>query len=250
MKIPKELEDLEQPLKTLHACGNEDLLKRRKVSIVGARKTLAYSKNIITQLSIALYKRGVVTVSGGAMGIDAAAHSGAKDLTIAVMANGLDIIYPKVNQHLLLDIKKNALMLSEYEEGYKATKYSFVHRNRIVVALGEVLVVGEADLGSGSMKSIEYALKTKTPIYVIPHRLGESLATQELLTNNQATLITDIDSFADQFGEVQEQNEDSFLTFCKNSPTYEEAMSIDPQRVFELELSGAISIVNGRIILQ
>ncbi|HHD74938.1 MAG TPA: DNA-processing protein DprA, partial [Nitratifractor sp.] len=82
----------------IYAIGNETLLERVKVSIVGTRKPLAYTKDYTYKIAKALAKRGVVVVSGAAMGVDAIAHQGAGvENTIAVMANGLDIRYPAVN---------------------------------------------------------------------------------------------------------------------------------------------------------
>jgi DNA processing protein len=199
-------------------------------------------------LASALSKRNVCVVSGGAMGIDAIAHEGAYPNTIAVLANGLDIIYPKVNKNLLHKMATDALMLSEYEDGVEARAYSFVHRNRLVVALGEVLVVAQADLNSGSMRSVEFAQQMGKKIYVLPHRLGESSATMQLLAEGSAELITDIDSFADLFGNYQ-KFEDEFLAFCAAFPSYEEALARDAQKTFEYELSGKIKILNNKVCL-
>ncbi|HGZ70137.1 MAG TPA: DNA-processing protein DprA, partial [Nitratifractor sp.] len=143
----------------IYAIGNETLLERVKVSIVGTRKPLAYTKDYTYKIAKALAKRGVVVVSGAAMGVDAIAHQGAGvENTIAVMANGLDIRYPAVNKNLIRDIEERGLTLSFYEAGFKARSWSFVARNELVVALGEILIVTEAELKSGSMRSVEFAL--------------------------------------------------------------------------------------------
>jgi DNA processing protein len=199
-------------------------------------------------LALALSKRNVCVVSGGAMGVDAIAHEGAFPNTIAVLANGLDIIYPKVNKKLLEKIASESLLLSEYRDGEEARAYTFVERNRIVVALGEVLVIAQADLDSGSMRSAEFALKTGKKIYVLPHRLGESRGTMRLLQEGQAELITDIDTFADMFGEYHQES-DPFLLFCAQTPTYDEALRFDGQKLFEYELSGKIRVAEGKIYL-
>jgi len=157
--LPSEFTCLQDSPSKMYYRGNTSLLKLRKVSIVGSRKAYAYSRNITQSLALELSKRDVCVVSGAAMGIDALAHEASFPNTIAVLANGLDIIYPKVNKKLLLKMQDNALLLSEYEDTTQAKPYSFVHRNRLVVALGEVLVVAQADLNSGSMRSVEYALE-------------------------------------------------------------------------------------------
>lgn len=238
--------------KELYVLGNTELLQRTKVSIVGSRKTSKYTRELTHKLASSLSKVGVCVVSGGAMGVDAVAHLGVGSKnTIAVLPCGVDIKYPSVNKNLLTDIEKNGLLMSQFEEGFRATPWSFVVRNELVVALGDVLVVAEAELGSGSMRSIEFALKMGKKIYVFPHRLGESSATNELLKNNKAEVIYDINEFVSKFGEITLNAvvQDDFLAFCSTNPTYDAAVTKFPQRVFEAELSGEIEIRNAKVFV-
>ncbi|MDF1880373.1 DNA-protecting protein DprA [Sulfurimonas sp. MAG313] len=246
--LPSEFDTLKNPPSKIFYKGKTSLLNARKVSIVGARKAYAYSRNMTQTLARELSKRGVSVISGAAMGIDALAHEGAFPNTIAVLANGLDIIYPKVNRNLLAKMAESSLILSEYEDGEKARAYSFVHRNRLVVALGEVLVVAQADLNSGSMRSVEFALEMGKKIYVLPHRMDESQATLKLLDEGKAELITNIKNFADKFGSLHEER-DPFLQFCSKSPTYEEVLAFDSNKLFEYELLGKIKVLNGNVFL-
>lgn len=232
--------------------GNLELLNRVKVSIVGSRKTSKYSREMTHKLSSALAKVGVCIVSGGAMGIDAVAHLGAgASNTISVLPCGINIKYPAVNKNLLTDIQNNGLLLSQFKENDKARPWSFVVRNELVVALGELLVVAEAELDSGSMRSIEYALSMGKEIFVFPHRLGESSATNELLKEGKAKAIYDIDSFVSRFGTLDESKVklDEFIMFCQTSPTYEETLLKFPTRVFEAELNAEIEVRNGKVFL-
>ncbi|MDD5373414.1 MAG: DNA-protecting protein DprA [Sulfurimonas sp.] len=233
--------------------GNLELLKRTKISIVGSRKPTKYSREIIQKLSSALSKNGVCIVSGGAMGIDAVAHAGAgSSNTIAVLPCGIDIRYPAVNKNLLNDIQKNGLLLSQFEEGFCATPWSFVVRNELVVALGDVLVVGEAEIDSGTMRSVEFALKMKKEIFVLPQRLGESSGTNLLVKEQRAKVIYDIDEFVTKFSankNLQSPKMDDFIEFCTANPTYDEALAKYPQKVFEAELSGEIEIIGGKIFV-
>ena len=244
--LPFEFKCLQDIPSKIYFRGDSSLLSRRKVAIVGSRKAYPYSRNITHTLASELSKRDVCVVSGGAMGIDALAHEGAFPNTIAILANGLDTIYPKVNKKLLQKMSENALLLSEYEDGKEARAYSFVHRNRLVVALSEVLVVAQADLNSGSMRSVEFALEMGKKIYVLPHRLGESEGTLKLLHENKAELITDIKAFADMFGETKEFD-DAFLSLCTKGVSYDEAHTFDAQKLFEYELLGKIRIENGQV---
>ena len=246
----EELNSMKSYPSELYLSGNEELLKRVKVSIVGSRKTSKYARELTYKLSSALSKVGVCVVSGGAMGVDAIAHMGAGSAnTIAVLPCGIDIKYPAVNKNLLTDIEKNGLLLSQFAPNFRAAPWSFVVRNELVVALGEVLVVAEAELGSGSMRSIEFALKMNKKIFVLPHRLGESSATNELLKDHKAEVIYNIDLFASKFGTLEQAVEvlDEFLEYCQKSPTYEEALAKFPTRIFEAELSGEIEIRNAKV---
>jgi len=246
-----ELLSMKSYPKQIYYDGNLELLKGVKVSIVGSRKPTKYSRQMIQKLSSQLGRVGVCIVSGGAMGIDAIAHSGAGSAnTIAVLPCGVNIRYPAVNKNLLNDIQKKGLLLSQFDIGFIATPWSFVVRNELVVALGQVLIVGEAEINSGTMRSVEFALKMDKKIYVLPQRLGESCATNQLVKEGKAEVIYDIDEFVSKFGiseEVEIKN-DEFIEFCKTNPTYDETLKKFPDRVFEAELSGEIEIENGKII--
>ncbi len=238
--------------KELYSDGDLELLKRTKVSIIGSRRTLKYSREMTHKLATRLAKVGVCIVSGGAMGIDAVAHLGAGvSNTIAVLPCGINIKYPSVNKNLLSNIQKSGLLLSQFQENDRARPWSFVVRNELVVALGEVLVVAEAELDSGSMRSIEFALKMGKEIFVFPHRLGESNATNELLQEGKAQAIYNIDTFVSRFSTLENLSVkiDPFIEFCETTPSYEEAIVKYPTRVFEAELNAEIEVRNGKIFI-
>ncbi|WP_331775868.1 DNA-processing protein DprA [Sulfurospirillum sp. 1612] len=247
--IPSAFNSLKDQPKKLYFQGNTALLTMPKVSIVGTRHPISYTKQMCQKLAHALSKRGVCVVSGAAMGVDALAHRSAFPNTIAVMANSLDIVYPKVNMALIQDMAQKSLVLSEYERHTKATRYSFVLRNRLVVALGDVLVVAEADLNSGSMRSVEIAQKLGKKIYVFPHRLHESLGTNSLLEKHEATAIYDIDAFADQFGRVEE-NIDALTKFCQTHDDLDDFLEEFGTEIYDFELQGRIEISNMKVVLK
>lgn len=233
--------------------GNLDLLNRPKVSIVGTRRPSNYTKQFTYSIAKALAKRGVCVVSGAAMGVDALAHAGAGEgNTIAVVANGLDIRYPVVNRVLIESIENKGLMLSQFNDGFRATAWSFVVRNELVVALGDMLIVTEAELDSGSMRSVEYALKMGKEIFVLPQRLDESSGTNSLLREGKATAITDVELFASRFGQAPSSDiqKDAFFYFCQASPTFDDTVEKFGDRVYEAELEGLVTIHNGIVRLQ
>jgi DNA processing protein len=239
--------------KTLLYKGNLALLHRPKVSIVGTRNPSNYTREFTYSLAKALAKRGVCVVSGAAMGVDAIAHAGAgEENTIAVVGNGLDIRYPALNRSLIENIENKGLVMSQFNDGFRATGWSFVVRNELVVALGDSLIVTQADLKSGSMRSVEYALKMGKEIFVLPQRLGESLGTNALLCEGKATAITDVETFASRFGQVASSQiqKDDFFYFCQSSPTFDETVERFGDRIYEAELEGAVTIHNGIVRLQ
>jgi DNA processing protein len=247
------LESMKKYPKELYTLGDISLLKRTKVSIVGTRRPSSYTQHQTQQLASALSKRGICIVSGAAMGVDAVAHQGAGlNNTIAVVANSLDIRYPAVNRHMIEDIEEKGLVLSQFPVSTKAAPWSFVVRNELVVALGEVLIVTEADENSGSMRSVEFAQKMGKKIYVLSHRLGESNGTNQLLRDGLAEAIYDIEDFANEFGIIPQSEavpRDDFFYFCQKSPTFDDAISEYGDRVYEAELDGLVYIENGLVRL-
>jgi len=233
--------------------GNMGLLKRPKVSMVGTRRPSAYTRQFTYALAKALAKRGVCIVSGAAMGVDTIAHEGAGvENTIAVVANGLDIRYPVINKALIEAIENKGLILSQFNDGFRATGWSFVVRNELVVALGDILIVTEADLNSGSMRSVEYALKMGKEIWVLAHRIDESLGTNQLLLEGKAKVIYDVETFASRFGQAVQSEllKDDFFYFCQRSPTFDETVKKFGDKVYEAELEGKVTIHNGIVTLQ
>jgi len=247
-----ELEMMKKYPKELFYKGKLALLKRPKVSIVGTRRPSNYTRQFTYALAKALAKRGICVVSGAAMGVDTIAHEGAGvSNTIAVVANGLDIRYPVINQNLISSIEDKGLMLSQFNDGFRATGWSFVVRNEVVVALGDILIVTEAELNSGSMRSVEFAQKMGKQIFVLPHRLGESSGTNHLLNVGEATVIQDIETFVSRFGYAvdDETLKDDFFYFCQRSPTFDESLEKFGEKVYEAELEGIITIQNGIVRL-
>jgi DNA processing protein len=248
----KELEHMKKYPSKLYYKGSLELLKRVKISIVGSRKPNQYAREFTHQLALKLSNAGICVVSGGALGVDAIAHKAAgAHNTMMVAATGLDKRYPSINKNIIADMEENGLVMSQFPEGIPSQKYNFPLRNEVVVALGEVLVVTYADENSGTMRSVEYALKMGKKIFVLPHRIGESSATNKLLAEKKAEAIYDLDAFVSKFS-VQKLNvapQDAFLLYCQSMPSYDEALAKFASKVFEYELAGKISVKNGKISL-
>lgn len=243
-------QSIEPPLKAFYSCGNLALLDRIKVAIVGSRRASQYAKDMSFKIAQAVSQAGGVVVSGAALGIDTFAHKGAFPDTIAVMANGLDRFVPRTNKGLIESMQNDALILSEYAPGTPPLKHHFVERNRIVVGISDAVILAEADLKSGTMRSAAFAEAMQKKIYVLPHRLGESLGTASLVQAKKAEVIQSIEDLLKRLGlqaKAEDQTDDPFLIYCQSHPTYEEAVARFSQELFEYELSGRIKIMQGRV---
>ncbi|PAF52408.1 DNA-processing protein DprA [Helicobacter sp. 13S00477-4] len=244
--IPKSLNILKKIPKKLYYTGNKKLLEMPiKVAIVGTRSPTPYAKNFTFALSKKISALGGIVVSGGALGIDIVAQSAAFPDTIMVSPASLDIIYPSTNARIISQIAKNGLILSEYEKNYIPKKYSFIERNRIVIALSDWVVIPQADMNSGSMQSAQIAEFCKKPIFVLPQRIDESSGTNFLLQNSLARAIYDIDIFLEMIFGKQEKTNDEILNFCEKIPTFEEAYSKYGDKILEYELEGKIKRQDG-----
>jgi DNA processing protein len=138
---------------------------------VGARAATDYGKRVSSELAAELTDRGWTVVSGGALGIDAAAHRGALAAdgpTVAVLASGIDVAYPPRNEVLLAEIAQRALLISEWPPGTTPTRLRFLVRNRVIAALTRATVVVEADLRSGSLNTAKYARQMNRPVLAVP----------------------------------------------------------------------------------
>jgi len=142
------------------------------VAIVGTRKPTAYGKEVTYKIAYDLAKRGLVIVSGLAIGVDAIAHKAALDAggtTIAVLANGVDTVYPASNKQLADRIlSSGGAILSEYPPGTSPRDYQFLARNRIVSGLSDMVLVTEAAARSGTLATVAHALDQGKEVGVIP----------------------------------------------------------------------------------
>jgi DNA processing protein len=166
--------------KLLYYIGNLPDKRLPTVAIVGTRKPTNYGKEVTYRLATDLASRGIVVISGLALGIDAIAHRAALDAngtTIAVLVNGVDIIYPATNRGLADDIlASGGAIISEYEPGTKARGFQFLERNRIVSGLSDAVIVTEAAIRSGTMATVTHALEQGREVFVVPGNITSPLS--------------------------------------------------------------------------
>jgi len=174
------LGQLAHPPKGLYYIGTLPKLRLPSVAIVGSRKPTSYGKEATFELAYNLAKQGVVVISGLAYGIDAIAHRAALDaggITIAVLANGLDTIYPASHRRLAEEIiVKGGALVSEYPIGVSARDYQFLARNRIVSGLSDAVVVTEAAARSGTLSTVTHALDQNREVFAVPGNITSTLS--------------------------------------------------------------------------
>jgi len=179
----------------LHFIGNLPATRRPSVAIVGTRKPTAYGKEVTHQLAYELARRGVVIVSGLALGVDGLAHQAALEAggtTIAVLANGLPDIYPATHKSLAEKIiKQGGAIISEYEPGTEAWPNQFLERNRIVSGLADAVIITEAASKSGTLNTAMHALEQGKEVFVVPGNITSPMSSGcNALLKQGATPIT------------------------------------------------------------
>ena len=170
---PRRLDDLgeSRPLGLWYQ-GDPRVLARMGLGIVGSRDASAYGRRIATDLAFELASAGLSIVSGGALGIDAAAHRGAlaaDGYTVAVAAGGADRFYPASHADLYLDIlRRGGALCSESPPGAAPHRHRFLSRNRIIAALAEAIVVVEAPHRSGALSTAHHAMAVGRQVGAVP----------------------------------------------------------------------------------
>ena len=198
LEFPSQLLDLSEPPLALWVRGPLDLrvAALRSVAVVGARACTAYGERATAILAGGLAEQGWAVVSGGAFGIDAAAHRAALGVggpTIAVMACGIDIAYPRSHDALFARIADAGLMISELPPGSQPLKHRFLARNRVIAALSRGTVVVEAARRSGAMATASRALELGREVMAVPGPITSmaSSGTNRLLHEMAARAVSE-----------------------------------------------------------
>lgn len=167
--FPAGLAALDTPPPVISVAGRSELLARDMIAMVGARNASALGRKFAGQLAGELGRAGLVVASGMARGIDTAAHEGSLGTgTCAVVAGGIDIIYPPENASLYARIKQDGVIVAEMPFGQTPQARHFPRRNRIISGLSRGVVVVEAAEGSGSLITANYALEQGREVFAVP----------------------------------------------------------------------------------
>ena len=207
---PIALADLAIPPIGLVIAGDRSVLLKldKSISIVGSRQPTNYGLQLSYSLASQASLAQLVVVSGGAYGIDTASHQGALSvggLSIAVLAGGINRLYPLENQKLFKDITKSGLLISEVMPNTESKPYRFLIRNRLIAALSRSTVVVEAKFISGSIRTARDAAEIFRPVFAIPGPVTSPLSEgcHRLIAERVADIATSLDEILEVITPLQ-----------------------------------------------
>ena len=219
-RYPAMLRAVKNHPPVLTARGNIDTLRCESVAMVGTRHATAIGMEFVADIANAFAAHGISVVSGMAIGTDSAAHIGALRAagnmnTVAVLAGGADYIWPMENEKLYYEILERGVVVSDMPVGFIPKGTNFVQRNRIIAAIGSKLVLSEADLNSGSMKTVDFAEKFGRTIYAIPSHPADlrGMGPNSLIRSGRAILCMGASDF---FANTEKSPEKSSDTESEN----------------------------------
>lgn len=190
---PQLLKEIYDPPVSIYIKGNKNILNNKNIGIVGCRECSDYGRKSAKYFAYNLSKQNINIVSGLAKGVDSYAHLGCLSTykenkicgkTIAVIGNGLDVIYPKENIGLASEIiKSGGVIISEYPCGTKPDKMNFPARNRIISGISSGIIVVEAKEKSGTLITVDFALEQGRDVFVVPGNINSvnSVGTNDLI---------------------------------------------------------------------
>ncbi len=192
---PENLRAIKNHPPVITARGNLDTLRKQMVGMVGTRHATAAGMEFMANLAQKFAEHGFAIVSGMAMGSDTAAHRGALRAsgdaqTVAVLGGGVDYIWPLENESLYFEILERGVVLSEMPVGFKPSGSNFVQRNRWIAGLSKMLILGEADMKSGSMTTAKFATESNRDLWAIPSHPADlrSVGPNSLIASGAAKL--------------------------------------------------------------
>jgi len=189
--------------------GSLDALADKAISIVGSRAASGYGEHVTGRLAADLVGDGWTVISGGAYGVDGAAHRAtlsAGGATVAVLACGIDRHYPVGHDRLLTEIARTGLVVSEYPPGVSPAKHRFLTRNRLVAALGRAVIVTEAGARSGAANTAAWARRIGVPVGAFPGPVNSAMSVgcHRMIRAGDAELVTDSSTVVELAGPIGE----------------------------------------------
>ena len=234
--FPSALADIKDAPPLLWVKGRAKLLTRPMVAMVGARNASSLGTRMAKRLAEELGDAGFVVVSGLARGIDTAAHQGAlAQGTVAVMAGGLDVVYPPENAALTAEIAEKGLCISELAPGTQPQSRHFPARNRIVAGMVQAVLVVEAAAKSGSLITARMALDYGREVMAVPGHPYDGRATGcNMLIRDGAPMLRGIDDVIEALGTPLPVPPPAFLQPAKPTPQSPPSVGALPDQILSL----------------
>ncbi|WP_426623772.1 DNA-processing protein DprA [Leifsonia sp. McL0607] len=226
-------------------------LLSRSVALVGARAASGYGEHVALESAAGLSDRGFAIVSGGAYGVDAAAHRAAlssDQVTAAFLAGGVDRLYPAGNDLLLKRVARDGLLLAELPPGSTPTRWRFLMRNRLIAAASSATIVVEAGARSGSLNTAGHAAQLGRPLGAVPGPITSkaSEGCHRLIREYAATCVTTPDEMAelaDPFGAMRDPR---LLGSSANSRLSDDSRARAPEGAPDERVRAELSASRGR----
>lgn len=246
-EFPSRLKEIADPPFLLYVRGEVNW-EQIMIGVVGSRNMSDYGVQVTEKLAADLAANGVVVVSGLALGIDAIAHKATIDeggTTVAVLGNGIDLIYPSTNLGLAKEILEHGAIVSEYPCGVHPAAFTFPARNRIISGLCQGLVVTEAAEGSGSLITARSALEQNREVFAVPGSIfnKNSFGTNSLIKMG-AHPITSVQDIFDEFGISHPEVATSFREIVGSSDderTIIDILRLEPKHIDEIIIISGLS---------
>jgi len=198
---PERLRTIFDPPQILYVKGELPPQRELAISIVGSRRATSYGKVMSERLSRELASKGFIIISGFARGIDSVAHRGAISAggyTIAVMGNGLNVIYPPENSKLMEEIIENGAVISEFPMTTPPLSTNFPRRNRVISGMSLGTLVIEASERSGSLITAKFALEQGREVFAVPGEISSKMSKgTNYLIKQGAALVETVDDILD-----------------------------------------------------
>ena len=256
-EYPNRLKALEFPPPIIYYIGDLELANGNNIAVIGSRTLSAYGKQCTQYFCDNFIQNEICIVSGMAEGIDACAHwsainNGGK--TIAVLACGIDYIYPKSNSRLYEEICKNGLVLSEFPLSVRPQKPYFPYRNRIISGLSDCLVVTEAGLPSGTLTTVDHCLDQNKNVYAVPGSINStaSAGTNFLIKSGCICAVDPYDVLS-EFGIFRSDKDSGPIPIDENLDELQKdilkLLSIESLSVYQLEEALSIDAASLNIAL-
>jgi DNA processing protein len=192
--FPCHLKEIDQPPPVLYIRGTLTPEDEWAVAIVGTRRVTAYGRQVAEDVATALARNGVTIVSGLARGVDSIAHQAALNAggrTLAVLGNGIDLVYPPENRRLAAQITEHGALVSDYALGTPPDGVNFPPRNRIISGLAMAVIVVEAGQTSGALITASFAAEQGRDVFAVPGNINapQSQGTNRLIRDGAQPLL-------------------------------------------------------------